>query len=274
VIAIVTDSTAYFTKQEAHELGIRIVPLTYIIKGKEYFESYVDCNGDFEKLINESNGDCSTSQSTIFTYTNVFEELINEGFEVLCITLSSRLSGAYSSACIAAREVNPDKIHVFDSLSSVGGLYHLVKEARDMTLQDMKIEEILDKLEDIRQKIKICFSVDDISFLRNSGRVGIVRKSAGTILNMKPLFKVFNGSIVSDKTTRGRHEQIRQLLFNVPVDPYKVIVHYVSLSDVAMRFYKDLKRLLPNSIIEMRKIGPVISIHLGVDMIVLVSIDK
>ena len=72
---------------------------------------------------------------------STFSELVNSGFEVLCITISSRLSGTYSSASIAAREVSSDKITVVDSQSTAGGMYMLVEKARAMALAGASVEK-------------------------------------------------------------------------------------------------------------------------------------
>ena len=86
-----------------------------------YNETYADENGSFKKLIALSGGGCQTSQASISAFMSVFEELLRLGFFVLCLTISSRLSGTYSSASIAAKEIGSLKIRVVDSLDDRRG---------------------------------------------------------------------------------------------------------------------------------------------------------
>ena len=123
MIAIVTDSTVCIPKNEAEAYGIRIVPNSYSAGGQTYRESYSDRNGDFERRIFSNPAAGKTSQASAAAFIPVFRELIRGGFEVLCVVLSSRLSGTYSSACIAAREVDAERIAVVDSLTTAGGLW-------------------------------------------------------------------------------------------------------------------------------------------------------
>jgi fatty acid-binding protein DegV len=117
MIAIVTDSSVYMTRNEAKSLGVWLVPLTYTVNGHIYNETFIGENGDFQRLVFRSNVACQTAHANIAAFMSTFSELVNSGFEVLCITISSRLSGTYSSASIAAREVSSDgKVNTGDAV--------------------------------------------------------------------------------------------------------------------------------------------------------------
>ena len=267
MIAIVADSSVYMTKKEAQMLGVSIVPLTFTANGHIYNETYMDCNGDFQNLIFWNSMQCQTAGSSIASFMSTFNDLLSDGLEVLCLTISSRLSGTYSSAMIAAKEVNQDKIKVIDSRSTAGGLYLLVKEARAMAIAGMNIQEIAAQLEKKREKIAIAFSVDDMAPLRNSGRLGIVRQSVGTILNIKPLLSCVDGAVVADGIARGRYDQIQKLVGKIPQNAAAIIVHYIKNSEFVDAMMKEVRRLHPNAKIEKRPLGPVLSIHLGLSTV-------
>ena len=131
MITMITDSSAYFDKAEARALGIKIVPMSYTVDGQVYSESYRDQNGDFENLL-RSNKRFSTSQPNLSAFLSCFEEEITMGNQVLCVTISSRLSGAYSTAHMAAKQTGSEHIAVFDSRLTAGGLYLLIKEANKL----------------------------------------------------------------------------------------------------------------------------------------------
>ena len=92
MIVIATDSTASLTKQEARQLGVIYIPMTYTVNGVQYTEKYEGDNGDFAALI-ESTQDLHTSQAAVGVYERTFRALRRAGFEVLCLTISSRRAG-------------------------------------------------------------------------------------------------------------------------------------------------------------------------------------
>ena len=134
MIAIVTDSTAYVTREDARALGV-VVPMTYSIGGNQlYTESYIGENGMFESLLKKNPPGQRTSQATMSAFMSTFEEIRSAGHQVLCLTISSRLSGTYSNAAIAARELGGTDISVVDSRTTAGGLLLMARAARRLSL--------------------------------------------------------------------------------------------------------------------------------------------
>jgi DegV family protein with EDD domain len=106
---------------------------------------------------------------------------------VLCIVISSRLSGAWSSAVTAAREVGSSKVAVIDSLSTAGGLYYQVVRARELADRGLSHAELADRCTEMRQSSGVAFSVENMSALRRSHRLGPLNQSVNTILNCRPV---------------------------------------------------------------------------------------
>ena len=182
MIAIVTDSSAHLYRAEAERLGVTIVPMSYSLPGQPAFnESYMDDNGDFERVISQNIGLLRTSQATFSAFMSVFNDLVDSGAQVLCLTISSRLSGTYGNARMSAKETDPENIAVVDSLTTSGGLYLMILEARRMANQGMGLHEIARELRSLRSRVRTTFTVDDITPLRRSGRLGSVRMSISTI---------------------------------------------------------------------------------------------
>lgn len=269
MITVVTDSTVYMTKQQAEQLGVRVIPMTYIVEGQRYLESYSECNGDFEKLLSGSKAQ-STMQIPVAAFISVFEELIRQGMQVLCITISSRLSGAYRSASVAAtrvcRRIGRDDVMVVDSLTTGGGLYLLVQaavEALASVKEPPNLKDLVQKMEETRLRIGVAFSVDNMEALRSSGRIGIVRQSVGTILNIRPILVCQDGAVVSRGTARGKSEQIRGLLRQIPLQSCRFVINAVSASTDTSRLEQELKTIFPNYPVRKNLAGPVLGIHLG-----------
>ena len=263
MIAIVTDSTAYLTKKEAKDLGIRMVPMTYTVSGHLFNESFVDQNGNYERLIFHNLQRCTTSQAPISAFMSVFEELLRHNYEVFCVVISSRLSGTYSSAAIAAKEVDKDKIIVVDSLTTAGGLGMLAKKAKKLADEGFSLQEMTRIIEESRNNVGIAFSVDNMDALRRSGRLGIVRQSVGTILNIRPILLCEDGAVVSHGAARGRAEQIKELIARIPHNVKRVIVHHLEEKINLEVLISGIKKKFPGIHIHQCRLGPVLGIHLG-----------
>lgn len=263
MMAIVTDSTICIPRSEAEALGLHIVSDSYSISGQVYLEGYSDENGDFEARIFANPEHCKTSQAPVAGFIQLFEELVRKGMDVLCLVISSRLSGTYSSACIAAREVDSEKIAVVDSLSTSGGLWLLAKEARALSDQGLSLAQVASKLEKLRDKAGIVFSVNDMAALRRSGRLGVVPQSVGTVLNIRPILMCIRGAVVARGMVRGNAERIRALISRVPADAKEIVIQHMGDRMAAEPLYQAIQKRFPEISIHISRLGPVLGIHLG-----------
>jgi len=271
MIAIVTDSSAYFTKDEAVKLGITVVPIQYTVNGQSYMESYSDKNGDFETILK---GKATTSQPKAGAFLSCFEEEITKKNQVLCITISSRLSGTYSAAYMAAKRVESDDIVVFDSHLTAGGLYLLIIEAKKLIDKGLSLGEIIKQLPAIRDRITIAFTVDDLSPLRKSGRLNYVRMSVSTILNIKPILLCKDGVVVFDSLAHGSIDIIKKLTAKVTGNVTDIVVNYLQNQSIAANLYNILCSKYPDVNIKLRKLGPILGIHLGLQVAAVSFLSK
>lgn len=266
MITIVTDSSSYFKKDEARELGIKIISIGYVVNQQIYFESYSDQNGDFEDLI-KSNSNYYTSQPNISTFLSCFNEELAKDNDILCITISSHLSGTFNSAHLAAKQIGSGNIAVFDSHLTAGGLYLLIKEAKKLVKSGLTLSQVIIALPEIIDKISIAFTVDDMAPLRKSGRIGFVRMSVETILNIKPILILKEGTVISSGIARGDTDIIKKLTEKVTDDVKELVVNYIGNSRLATNLYSVLKDIYPAIPISLHKAGPILGIHLGLGMV-------
>lgn len=193
MIAIVTDSTAYLTHEEAARLGVVVVPMSYSLEGgASISEGNIEENDDCEQMVKRYMGTIHTSQAALSAFHATFSRLRRAGFEVLCLPMSSHLSGTCANAVLAARELG-GPIRVVDSLSTCAGLYLLIRRACAMVQAGESLEKVEAEMIALREKGRTYFSVDDMTPLRRSGRLGNVKSSISTILNFKPLLAVREG---------------------------------------------------------------------------------
>lgn len=267
MITVICDSTAYITRDEATELGVKLVPVNYYVNGQIYNEIYSDYNGEFVALLDKYGAKSKTSQTNTATFLSAYEHELRRGNQVLCLTLSSRLSGTYSSASIAARELGSKDIVVVDSLTTAGGLLLTVRRAIEMVKSGHTLEQIASQLEDTRDSVGIAFTVDDMEPLRRSGRLGIVRQSVGTLLNIRPVLTLVEGSVVSGGVARGKQELRRKLIELVDKRAKQVVLHYIKDESSVHVLERELRQMLPSADICSRRLGPVLGVHLGTGVI-------
>jgi DegV family protein with EDD domain len=264
VIAIMVDSAAGISRQEAEQLGAYYVPMTYTVDRQQFVEHYIGENGQFEPYIEREDVERRTSQATANAFVTAFEQQLAKGRQVLCITISSRLSGTYANAVMAAKEVNQDEIRVLDSRNCAGGIYFLIQRAQTLIAQGMDLSEIAERLAAERKLINNVFTVNDMTNLRKSGRLGVVRLSVSTILNLRPILCLQNGSVFSRGVARGSHEQLRLLAESVPENTTFVVLHSRENNPQLPLLQEILYKRLGDAL-EMRivSLGPVLAIHLG-----------
>ena len=186
--------------------------------------------------------------------------------EVLCLTISSRLSGTYSNASLAAKSVG-GAIRIVDGRTTAGGSCLLLRHAAQRIREGAQLQPLAEELRALREQIGIAFSVTDMNPLRRSGRLGIVRQSVGTILNIRPILQLVQGGVVACDTARGRRDQIRKLAGCVPKDAQRLIVHAIGNQHGADDLAAQLEQLFPGVPLERRRVGPVLGIHLGLGVI-------
>lgn len=262
MITIVTDSTAYFSENEAAELGIEIVPTKYIVNGRILFESFSDKNGDYTDIINLDKNGAFTEQTSVSVFRSIFDSLVRRGSKVLCILISSRLSGSYHNARAAAKDM--ENVEVVDSLLAAGGLKILVEKLKKLAEETEDLKTLVKKAEQLRENIGIVFSLENMESLkRNSKRLGFVRQSIGTALNIRPVLRCENGAVISEGTVRGFREQIKKLTECIPSDAVEIVVN----CNGDIKNFEMLKAVLnekfKNSRIMYDSIGPVLFIYLG-----------
>ena len=255
------------TRKEAERWGVQVLPMLYSIQSMPLSEGYLDENGRFCELLQKNARNAHTSQVRMSAFMGAFNELLRKGTKaILCITISSRLSGTYSNAVIAARELGGAKIVVVDSLSTAAGMRFLVKKAVELSREGVDIEQAADILEGMREKIGTVLSVDDMDALRRSGRLGLVRQSVGTILNIRPVLYCKHGTVVAGQQVRGQSGQISGLVKAVPANAKYIEILSV-MEKPALELLEKALRARFSCSIHQSLIGPVLAIHIGLSAI-------
>lgn len=265
MFTVVTDSSVYMTRGEAERLGVRVLPLLYSVDGKSFSEGFLNENGRYQELIAQGKS-MHTAQVSPSTFLGAFNEILCKGNDVLCLTISSRLAGVYGSALMAAKELDAKRVMVVDSLFTAGGLAFLVQRACELSRENASLNQAADVLKKLREQIGITLSVDNMEALRKSGRLGFVRQSVGTVLNLRPILFCKNGAIVSGEVVRGTHAQFAELVRSIPLEAQRIIVHYIANQSAAQTLCEMVRKKFACSV-GIAEVGPVLAIHLGLGAI-------
>ncbi len=260
---IVTDSSVYLPRKKAEALHLRVVPMGYTVNGRVCSEGYPEHLEPFFREYGADEAACSTFQTPPHVWRGVFFELLAGGHRIVCVTMSSGLSGNYSSALSAAKELGSGNIEVVDSRTTAGGLAFLVERATELACAGESISSIRQEIESLRDRTGIVFTVENMEPLRKSGRLGALRQSVGTILNIRPVLRCRDGKLQADTLVRGRRAQVEEIAKRIPADAVALVVHRFGPSEGAEELRALLRAKCPALRVELREIGPVVGIHLG-----------
>lgn len=264
---IIVDSTTDLLpalKEQVH-----VVPLTVHFGEEEYVDGVtIDHKAFYEKLI-ETDVHPSTSQAIPAAFEAEYEKAREAGEAAVVITLSSKLSGTYQSAMIAAQEY--DNIYIVDSGNVAIGGAILVEYALKLLKEGLEAKEIADKLEQAKNRIIIVALLDTLEYLKKGGRISKTVAFAGTVLNIKPVVSVADGEINMLGKARGSKMGNNLLVQEIEkaggVDfAMPVLLGYTGLSDaLLLKYIEDSKQLWEGEVEEVRytTIGSVIGTHAG-----------
>ena len=236
-IRIITDSTVDIADKYS-DLFI-VVPLTVTFGEKDYIDGVTITKQEFyQKLI--SGPDLpKTSQATPVVFAEVFRKLQEEGDEAIVITVSSRLSGTYQSACIAAEDFPNVRVVDSKNVSIASGV--LAEYALRCAEEGMGLDELADHLAKKREEIGLVAMVDTLEYLKKGGRISGAAALAGGVLGIKPVVTARDGELAVLGKARGSKkannlliEQIRKngVDFSMPL-----LLGYTGLSDDMLQQY-------------------------------------
>lgn len=273
-IAFVTDSTAYLTQQQIEENNITVVPLSVIFGDKAYREGVELSAAQFYSMLSTEKAFPTTSQPPIGEFAKAFEELQKDHDTILCLMLSQKLSGTYSSAYSAAKMVGGD-IHVVDSGIASYGIAGPLLDGIQLAKQGASVQDILDLWQKELSATKAYFLVDTLEQLHRGGRIGGAAAVFGALLQIKPILTIDDGQIALYEKVRTHKRALERILSEFDKDastgqPLQLgIVHAVREAD-AIKLRDELLSKYSNVHADIAELGPVIGTHSGPGLLALV----
>lgn len=271
---IMTDTSANLEPVELKKWELETLPLTYMVNGEKPLDSG-DTGFDGAAFYNAMRNGAKvvTSQVTPQTYIDAMTPFLEAGQDVLFVGMSSGISGSYNSAMMAAAQLIEEfperKICMVDTLSASLGEGLLAVKAAQNRRDGMGIEENAAELDSLRYNMCQVFTVDDLKYLRGTGRLSSVKAAIATVLNIKPILKGNDeGKIVCFEKTRGRKNAIKALAEQydeMVCEPYNqcIGIAHADCPDEAQELINLLNRNNPPHEIMTVCYEPVTGSHVG-----------
>lgn len=246
-IRIVTDSAADYTLAEIEKRKITCVPMTITFGDQSYQDCFeLEKDEFFEKLQMEPELP-RTSQPSPAEFLSCFEEAKEAGDTVIAILISGALSGTLQSAMLAKDMAEYDRIYIVDSRIATLGMRILVDQAVLLRRQGVPAEEIVNQLEQLKNRISLYAGLDTLEYLYKGGRISRTQASIGGVVNLKPVltFTPLGTVELCSKQIGFRHayKQVRQLLEQTPPDrDYPVYFIYSGDPENCVNFVQYLRK--------------------------------
>ena len=267
-IRIIVDSASDFPPEKAQLRRVIVVPLTIHFGPTTYYDGKTISNDLFYKLLTAGAYHPTTAQPSPEAFLKLFEEAKAAGDQVLCILLSSNLSGTYQSANIAKGLCSYEEIYLVDSGTASAGIQILINYACKLRDGGLDAADIAGALESVKHRIRIYAAVDTLEYLRKGGRLSAAQAVLGAVSRLKPVIDVREGKVAVASKSFGMAAATKQLIKQVaehPVDDaFPSYFLYTDSTAMKEKFVSLLreKGLLPTKMHDCG-LGATIGTHVG-----------
>ena len=265
MVRIVTDSTADLTPEQQRTAGITVVPLN-VHFGDEVFRDHVDLSTDeFFRRLKAAPQLPRTSQPSVGAFEEAYRSLRQGGDDIVSVHLSSKVSGTYNSALMAAQSVGEGKIDVVDSLSTSMALGFMALEGAKLARAGRDRQSVTERLQSLVPKARVICVVDTLTYLERGGRIGKARALLGSLLNVKPILQLKDGEVVPLGRARGRPQALSRLVELLERDgkvSQLAIMRGAAQAD-AEQLRERVASRYPGVDIQLTEIGAVLGTHPG-----------
>ena len=276
MIRLLVDSASDILQGNAE--NIYVVPLSINILDHDYLDGVEINSDDFYKKLTSGKVYSKTAAPSPDAFMKIFEEVKANGDELICLMLSSSVSGTYQSACIAADEVGYDKIHVVDTLTGSYAVKLLAIEAMRMIEQGATCEQIVEKMHDLKKRTRVYLSVDTLDYLHRGGRLDKKSAIIGNLAKVKPIIYVSpEGYVEMYSKTIGLKKSMKAMI-NLALE-YEVDTNYpfYSIYTYGTENPEKFEAIAKEAGIEVThrgQFGPVVGTHCGPEAYGCIYISK
>lgn len=255
MLKIVIDSACEIPEEWREEYEVNIIPVNIQFENKTYLQGVDLSNDDFYHLADSSGVIPKTSQPTPQQFVELYRRIAQASDTILSLHITSKLSGTFNSAVLAAQELkNSLKIIPYDSGSGSAAVGFMCKEVRQLERAGATLQAILNRLDEIRKNVNIVLTLDTLEYARRSGRVKALPAALAALIKIKPIIILKDGALDMKEKVRTRqraldrvleiiHERVGDRLVNVAV------VHSQSIESAKQLMKKVRQTLRVNEMI-------------------------
>ncbi|WP_019638379.1 DegV family protein [Paenibacillus fonticola] len=279
-VKIFADSTSDLPAGWVDKYNIGIIPL-YVVFGDQTYRDGIDIAPvDIYERVAAAGSLPKTTAPSPQDFLEAFAPCVEQGNDIVYISISSSLSSTYQNALIAAGEFPEGRVHVVDSLNLCSGIGLLVMKAVRAAEQGLSAQQIVELLEKARSLVSTEFVIDTLEYLYKGGRCSGMQNFIGSLLQIRPVLRVVDGSIIPAYKVRGKKEKaVQQMLDNAlakkdQMDDDLIIVAHTLAEDEARRLAAILKEQAPAREVAIAEAGCVISSHCGPHTVAIMYMNK
>ena len=218
-VSIITDSNSGITQAEATRMGIRVLPMPFLIDGETYYEDITLTQRDFYEML-KNDHDISTSQPAIPDVCNLWEAALKESESVVYIPMSSGLSGSCQTAMALAQDYD-GKVQVVDNQRISVTMRRSVEDALALAAKGYTAVQIKEILERDKLESSIYITLSTLSYLKKGGRLSPAAAALGTALRLKPVLQILGARLDTFSIARTIRQGEEKMLAAIEADVKK-----------------------------------------------------
>jgi len=215
-VAIVTDSISCLTSELVQKYNIGIVPIRLLVQGKIYRDLVDMTPSQAYELFLQDPDRFNTSPSSPGHYLEAYREASKQTRDILCVTLSAKLSAIYDVACMAKNQAKTElpqtSIEVLDSQTATAAEGFIALAAARAASTGKSLAEVVKATEEIRDRVSLIAVMDTVRYVYRSGRIPKIAARAGSMLNIRPIFTISSGVVHTVGIVRNKERGITRLL--------------------------------------------------------------
>ncbi|MBQ2705868.1 MAG: DegV family protein [Agathobacter sp.] len=209
MIKIVSDSTCDLSKELVEKYGVQVVPLHILLGEKEYLDGVEIIPDEIYEWVDKNEDTPKTSAVGFEEALDVVKQIVGTDDEMIVFTISGKMSTTENVFRMVVEELElEDTVSVIDSENLSTGIGLLVLKAADMAKEGKSRTEIVQTIEDLKEKVNASFVVDTLTYLHRGGRCSSVAALAGGVLKLHPKIVVADGAMSADKKYRGKMDKV------------------------------------------------------------------
>ncbi len=269
-VKIIADSTCDLPVEILNNNQVEIVPLYVEFGSKSFRDGEELIPSQLFKLVEEMGVLPKTASPTPYDFQKVYDKYVSQDYDILVLTLSSKMSSSFQNAVIAASEFPEGRIKVLDSQNATTGLGFLVLLACEYVKTGLSSQEIIQNLKEIIPRVRVDFGIDTLEYLYKGGRCNAVQNLLGNILKIHPIITITDGRMIVGRKVRGDKDKIFvKLLDDIRNDKEnmllnRIIIPYSWGSEKEAEYFKsEILKIAPGYDVIISQVGCVISSHCG-----------